>query len=212
MAAAEHQRPGAVEAVDERERVAGACGPRDRQSEQQHEEQDQRRCCPTGPGPGGRHVGRGRRLRLGQKSPAEEAAGDDRADLPERGRQAQRQDRRRRRERRARTVRTQAARHAPHGLGDDGDGDRLQPVEPGRARRSAQPDHAIAEGDERQRRWQGEADPRGGGARQSAAPIADGQADLAARRARQELAERDDVGELALVEPAAAGDELAVRK
>jgi hypothetical protein len=69
--------------------------------------------------------------------------------------------------------------------------------------------NAIGKRDERQRRRQGEPDPR----RQSAEPTGSAQperhAHLAAGRPRQELAERDQVGVAAIVQPAAPLDKLA---
>ena len=68
--------------------------------------------------------------------------------------------------------------------------------------------HAVGERDERDRRRQGEAEPRREPAEQAGAHHAERDPDLAARRAGQELAERDEVGVGALVEPAAPHDEL----
>ena len=67
---------------------------------------------------------------------------------------------------------------------------------------------AISEGDERQRRRQGEAEPRRESAGQTSAQHAENNADLTARRPRQELAERDDVGIGRFIKPLAALDEF----
>ena len=59
----------------------------------------------------------------------------------------------------------------------------------------------------RDRRRQGEAGPGRERAEIACAHEADGEADLAARRSGQELAERDEIAEGPLVEPAALDDE-----
>ncbi len=72
----------------------------------------------------------------------------------------------------------------------------------------AEPGDAVAKGDHRHRRRHGEAQPRREGAGQAGAEQAQRDADLAAGRPRQKLAERDDIDIAALVEPFAARDEL----
>jgi hypothetical protein len=67
---------------------------------------------------------------------------------------------------------------------------------------------AIREADEQHDGGQREAEPRGQRAAESAAQPADRDADLAAARPRQELAQRDDVAERVFVEPAAPLDEF----
>ena len=69
---------------------------------------------------------------------------------------------------------------------------------------------AFADGKEgqRDRRRQGEPRPGHEPAGQAGPHQPDGEADLAARRPGQELAERDEVGETALVEPLPLCDEF----
>lgn len=76
-----------------------------------------------------------------------------------------------------------------------------------RAERSFERACAEREEDERRRRGQRERAPRGERAEPAGAQEPQGEADLAARGARQELAERDKVGEGRIVEPAALDDE-----
>ena len=70
---------------------------------------------------------------------------------------------------------------------------------------------AQREQQQKQCRRQGETGPGGKGAEVTAALQADGEADLAAGRAGQELAEGDQIGIAALVEPLAATDELLAK-
>src|SRR5215475_8198371 len=85
-------------------------------------------------------------------------------------------------------------------------------MQPTRGGEIAQRADAIAEGDHRQRRGQGEAEPGGERAGNAAAQHADDDADLAARRSGQELAERHDVGIVLFAEPAPAIDELGAKE
>ena len=70
---------------------------------------------------------------------------------------------------------------------------------------------AESEGGEQRGRGQGKAGPRRKPAQVACAQKADGKADLAARRAGQELAERDEVDVGAFVEPAPPLDELGAK-
>ena len=72
--------------------------------------------------------------------------------------------------------------------------------------RSPNSAHPVPEQDQRQRRGHRKPDPGGQRARQTGAQDAEAHADLAARRAGQELAQRDDIGIAVLVEPFAALD------
>ena len=104
-------------------------------------------------------------------------------------------------------IRSEAPRHAPDRLRHDGDRHDLEAVEPpglGEAD-GLQP---VGERDERDRRGQGESQPRGESAEQAGAQDADRHADLTAGRAGQELAERDEIGVLRFVDPAPPHDVL----
>ena len=102
---------------------------------------------------------------VGQEDTADHAARDNRADLPERGRNRQRENCGGDRDRRALAVRGEAARHAPDRLGDDRDRDDLQPVQPRGAGQIAEPAYAVAEHDQRQRRRHCKPEPCGKGPR-----------------------------------------------
>ena len=105
-------------------------------------------------------------------------------------------------------IRAEAAGHAPYRLGDDGDGYHLQTVQhPGR-NRVAVVGNAQREQDQRDGRRQGESGPCRQRAGIAAPRQAHGHADLAAGRAGQELAERDQVGVAALGQPASPRDEF----
>ena len=136
-----------------------------------------------------------------------EAAEHDRSDLahaPGRERhQAQGQDR----DRRARLVRRKASRHPEHGLGDNGDGDELEAMDEAVARPPGNRAGGIGEQGHRDSGRQRETGPGRQAAEIAGPRQADGEAGLAARGTGQELAEGDEVGESAIVEPSAPDDE-----
>ena len=72
--------------------------------------------------------------------------------------------------------------------------------------RAAERIDAVAEGDQRQRRWQSKSEPGRQRAEHAAANETDADADLAAGRSRQKLTERHQIGVALLVEPMAAHD------
>src|SRR5271166_2344378 len=71
---------------------------------------------------------------------------------------------------------------------------------------------AAAEQDQRQCGRHGEPNPGGERPRYSSPRHPDDDADLAARRSRQELAQRDDIGVVRFVKPAAMLDELGAKE
>src|SRR5215470_3285282 len=85
-------------------------------------------------------------------------------------------------------------------------------MQPARCGEITERRHAIAEGDHRERRGQGEAEPGGERAGNAAAQHANDDADLAARRSGQELAERHDVSIVLFAQPAPAIDELGAKE
>jgi hypothetical protein len=157
-----------------------------------------------------RRKGRRRRT-LPKQTPSDNCAGDNRADLPGRRRHRQRQDRRAHRNRRALPVGTEASRHSPDRLGDHRDRDDLEPVQPSGAGKVAELRHAVAEQRQRHGGWHRKSQPCRQSPRQARAHDSQGDADLAARRPGQKLAQRDDVGVGRLFEPFAACDELATK-
>ena len=85
------------------------------------------------------------------------------------------------------------------------DGGDLQAFQPARRCKVAERGHAVSESDHEQRRRQGEAEPRGEPAGESALQVADAEAGLAARGTGQKLAHRDEVGVGRIIEPAPPG-------
>ena len=98
--------------------------------------------------------------------------------------------------------------HSPHGLRDNRHRDDLEPVQPGRIGEVSECRHAISEEDHRYGGWPGNAEPCGEGSEQAGSQNTDADADLTARRSREKLAERNDVGVGQLVQPASPLDKL----
>ena len=140
------------------------------------------------------------------------AADDDGADLTECRWHRECQHGGGHRDRCAFPVGAKVPRHAPDRLGNDRDGDDLEPVQPCCVAEIAERGDAVAEEDQRQRRRHREADPSRERARHARPQHADDDADLAACWSRQELAQRDDIGVVRLIEPAAALDELGAEE
>ncbi|CUK20279.1 Uncharacterised protein [Achromobacter xylosoxidans] len=207
MAAAEHQGAGTVEPRQlRRQRRARQVGPQ-RQRHQQQDEQGQtdvaaearRALGPVGQEGPRRHL---------QQGGAGDGTQRDGADLPQRRRQRQRHQRGHHRQPGARTIGAERSAHAPYGLGDDGHRRHFQAVHRRQARQAAKPRQPQAQQDHRQRRRQRERQPGGQHARPPRPLQAQGHADLAAGRPRQELAKRHQIGKSVIVEPAAAVDEF----
>ena len=205
MAAAEHERAGPVDRGQEGQRplAAGHQGQRKQREERGEEDEP--------------HPARDRRrlravagfygaVLAAQDEPERAARGDGR-NLARSGRREGHQDQGEDRDRRTRLVGRKVLHHAEHGLRDDGDGDELQAMQQAIARRAFE--RARAETHERHgdRRGQREPGPRREAAKITGAHEADRKPCLAARRAGQELAERNEIGVSALVEPAALDDE-----
>jgi hypothetical protein len=140
----------------------------------------------------------------GKKTPANDASHDDGSNLTGCRRNCQGEQSCRDGESKPFPIRAEALRHAPYRLRDDGDGDDLEAVQPCNMRYVSEAAHAVGEGDERERRRHGEAEPCRKSARQTGAQHAENDADLTARRPGQELAERDDIATGRFIEPLAA--------
>ena len=111
------------------------------------------------------------------------------------------------REREAAGVGGERAAHRENRQSDDGNGNELKTLDPARAR-----DVRVAD-DERQRRHrqrgrEREPDPRREPAEAAGTARPDRDPELARRRSGQEARERDELGEVALVEPGATLDVL----
>ena len=143
------------------------------------------------------------------KDETEEAADDNRADLADPAGCEGHQDEGEQGDRGAGMVRRKASRHAEHRLGDDRDRGEFQPMQQPIARGPMKRSGAI--GDQRHRDGRGKREAQPGRERATIARAhqANREPDLAARRAGQELAERNEIGEGAFVEPAALDDEGA---
>ena len=98
--------------------------------------------------------------------------------------------------------------HAPHRERDDDGRDELEDAHH-RNERAAEAIERVGKDDHQDRRRQREAEPREERAERPRAQEPDRDADLAARRTRQRLTERHDVGVRRFVEPAPAHDVLA---
>ena len=210
MAAAEHQRAGAVERIDLGERLAGKSGCQQRQGAEQREERRKR-------------AGRGavadagslrrlhRRPIARQRQVADRGAVADGAELTRGGRHEQDERGRRNRKACADAAGSHAGRHAPYGLRHHRDRRDLKPVQPAGARKRAEPRYPEREQHHRDCRRHGEADPCGERACKARAHQPDADPDFAAGGARQELAERHEVEIGALVEPAPALNQILAK-
>jgi hypothetical protein len=105
-------------------------------------------------------------------------------------------------------VGAERARHPPDGLGDDRHGDELEAMQQAGPDRSLQELRAVGKEQEQNGGWQREGSPCGEAAEIAAAHQANGKPDLAAGRPRQELAQRDQIGEGGFVDPAAPDHEF----
>ena len=143
------------------------------------------------------------------KPEARARAEHDRRDLPERS--GEQDDDRNRGERNtgARPVGGEGARHPPDRLRDDRDRDELEAVQEAFGHRSGESGRPHRKGKHDQGGGHGKAEPRGKAAHETvAAQHAEGKADLAGGWPRKKLAERDQIGKGALVEPLAPHDQL----
>jgi hypothetical protein len=143
-----------------------------------------------------------------RKQRADEATQHDCADLSRGGRRGKRQHRGGDRECRARPIGRECARHAPHRERYHGNRDDLQSVEPRRAGNAAECAHAVAHENEGRGRRRGESEPRAQRAGNTGAQQTQRDSRLAARRTRQKLTQRDDIGVRRFVDPAPPRHEL----
>jgi hypothetical protein len=142
-----------------------------------------------------------------QKVPRDHAEHDG-SHLPDRAREHQRRDRCHGCNRRTLSVRGQGLRHPQHRLRDDRDRDDLQPDQQPRPDRAREQGRAVRKEDHQHRRREREGDERGDRATSPGSTQPDPEPDLARRRPGQELAERDEVGVLPIVQPFPALDDL----
>ena len=105
-------------------------------------------------------------------------------------------------------VRAQRARHSPNGLGDDRHRDELEAMQQAGSDRSLKELRAVCKEQEQNGGWQREGSPCGKAAEIAATHQANGKSNLAAGRPRQELAQRDQIGEGGFVDPAAPDHEF----
>ena len=112
------------------------------------------------------------------------------------------------REREARCVRAEILRHAPHGLRDDGDRHHLETVQPAGIQVVRKSADAVSKDEERDGRGRRESKPGCERPGQPRGGEADSHADLAARGARCELAERDEIRVRPVVQPLPPRDEF----
>ena len=95
---------------------------------------------------------------------------------------------------------------------DDGYGGDFKTFEPIALKQVVKLGHAETEGDEDGGRWCSETYPCEQAAEEAASGYANSDADLAASWARQEVAERNEVGEAALREPVSVYDVLLMEE
>ena len=195
MPAAEDERAGAVEAVEDRHAWSSPSCRASGRRDQQRAEDDQGTRSPVR-ATDGHGESPSRRRRAAAAAAATPISRRPRSPPPGRARSPQTSDHGGRRDgdRAARTVGGELPRHAPDRLGDDGDGHDLQAVQPAGVLRprpwapNANSISAIADGSvnpSHAARPPSETRP----------DDADADPDLAAGRAGQELAERHEVGE-----------------
>ncbi|MCY1392164.1 hypothetical protein D9M71_70260 [compost metagenome] len=211
MTAAEDQRAGAVEGDEGGQFRLRPQARGQRQGGQQEEEQAEE----TPPrlasgadrqGIAGRHAG------ALQPAPADQPGGGHHQQLAQREGPEQQDQRRSRHQRQALPAPAQAARHRPDRLGDHRDGDQLQAVHQSIGQRLPRRRHAEGEADQQHGRRQGESRPRRQRAPVSPARHAQRHAHLAAGRAGEELAERDQFDVIALAQPSAPAHELVAEQ
>ena len=210
MAAAEHQRTGAIEGVEQFQALARHGCRQQWQADEQNEEQNEQ----AGAGPPADRERQGdmvdRRI-VFQKKNADNATEHDRADLaPCRG-HCQHNRGGGNRERRPLAVGRERADHSEHGLRHHRDRHDFQPVQPAAAECATERIDTVGEQHERQRRRQREAYPSDNRAEITGPHQADGDADLTAGRTGQKLAERHEIGIGFFIQPAPADDILITK-
>ena len=206
VAAAEHQRSGAVEPVEHAQPLAVHNAAGDRQPGQQQAEGRQPHHRAQRAAGGGSRGCAGRRSgRILEQQHAGRCRRGDRQHLGQRGAPEQHADGRDNGYRRARPVGCQVACHAIHGERDHRHRHHLESAQPAARRELAERGHAVPEQDQQRGRWQGETEPRRDAAADAGAGHAHRHADLAAGRTGQELAQRDQIRVGFVVEPPAFG-------
>ena len=170
MAAAEDQRPGAVEGVGKGRRAAAGQHRQQGQACQQGEE-----CGHTRDGHGfGDAHGEGvlsGRLVSGWPQPeqADQSGGRDRGHQHYRMGHQQHHDGGQRGDRRPGSIRSHSAGHAQHGMGDHSHGSGLQSVDPTGLGEVPDPAEAVGEAHQQDHRGHGEGEPSGQHAAESGA-------------------------------------------
>ena len=213
VAAPEHERAAGIERLrDAGDRVSGR-GDRRQQHEQRREDRQAREPATpadrTGRGFG---LGFGRSAFRGTPRPAQRDDPDrcprgEHDDLDQRRRHREQDQRGPDRDRLAPPIRGERPGHCRKRDEHDGDRHQLEAVEPCRVTDVGRRDEER-EQHERDGRGQREAEPREQAADRPRPQRPDRDADLAARGPRQELRQGDEVGEPAVVEPAASDDVL----
>ena len=206
MSAAEDQRGGAVEPVHQLERLRRPGGNECRQGGKQREEEREQQHGET---PVHRDAERGVTGACGraQEEHARQGTGGDDRNMRHDAWRQDRGDGGQHRHRGTRRIGAEGARHPPDGLRHDGGGDRLQPLQHARRDRLLMGRDAIAEGQHDGRRGERETRPGRHRAGESRLREADADPHLAGGGPRQHLAERDEVGIGAILDPAPARDE-----
>ena len=128
-----------------------------------------------------------------EEGPANDPGGSDHQQLPPARRPGQDAHRRRNCDRCSGTIGTETSCHPPDGQRHDRHGGSLQSAKPAGAFQVAELGYSVGEKDQQRRRWSGEAQPGGQSSGQAGPPDSQRNANLAAGRARQELAEGDQV-------------------
>ena len=206
MAAAEHDRAGAVEDGEEFDDVERRRAREQRQADQQQRECGERRRCQRAwhAQPQGRMASR-------RACPHHRPSGKARAhhgrQLRLRPRHDQQQARNHDRDGASCRIRAQRPGHPPDRVRDDRHGKHLESRDPARTE-GASFDHPQGEDRHQHRRRQREPEPRHQRSRQAGAQVAQSDPDLAACRARQQLAQRHQLRVGILPEPATARDEF----
>ena len=207
MPAAEHQRPGAVEGIEQRQPVPAAHAGQQRQpDEQQREDGKADRSLKRTEGKP--HVASRRRHAIPAPQQSGKAPEQDRRHLPRRTAQHDRHRHGHEGDARPLAIGREALRHAPYRLRHHRDGHQLEAAQDALGHRPVKRGRAESEGHQQRGGRQRETRPRSQRTQRPGPPQPQRETCLARCRPRQELAQRHQVGIFGLAQPAAAQHEL----
>ena len=207
MPAAEHQRSRPIERICQRQHRRPFR--HQRQADQQQGE-DQQKPQPDAPRPRKGLAARHSRTIPTQNQPRHRAQPDS-TQLPPGAADQHHHENGDNGDNSAHPVRRQALRHAEHRLRHHGHGHQFQPMQHALRQRPVQRRRTQRKGHEQQRRWQGKACPGCQPAQRARPHRPQCEAHLARCRARQELAERHQIGIAGFADPAPPRHQLIAK-